>query len=224
MESTVYSYPGFELLRVRTDKPSELANLNTSGFIRVEMRAGREHLAQMAEQGYSYTDRTIGVTINLKRATLDYEKQVRFPMRKAVLEDMVEILRIAQSSFPSDSRFHVRPNVDQHVADIILKSWVEKLSECYVCLNKERIIGFIDLEEISEVETFVHLAAVEERYRVSGAALSMYAYAVHTAKMSGYQKISGRISSANTAVMNLYAYLGGTFGEPLDVFVKEENK
>ncbi len=224
MTLTTLEYPGFELLQIRAERASEIHAPETSDYIRVELQPGRENIKAMNDRGYTFADRTIGVSINLRRVNLDYEKMVRFSMQKALLEDKPEILRIAESSFPSDSRFHIRPQLDQNTASVILKSWVENLTDCYVCLNKEKVIGFIDLEELSETETFIHLAAVEERYRAAGAALSMYAYVVSRAKEHGYQKISGRISSSNTAVMNLYSYLGGAFCEPLDVFVKEGNR
>ena len=50
--------------------------------------------------------------------------------------------------------------------------------------------------------------------------MSLYARAVEIAKEKGYKKLDGRISSQNTAVMNLYAYLGASFSDPEDIFIK----
>ena len=68
---------------------------------------------------------------------------------------------------------------------------------------------------------FVHLAAVEEKYRMTGAAMALYANACKIAKERGYKKLEGRVSTQNTAVMNVYAAFGATFSEPQDIFIKE---
>ena len=66
-----------------------------------------------------------------------------------------------------------------------------------------------------------HLVAVEEKYRLTGAALGLYAKGIEVARERGYQKLVGRISSQNVAVMNVYAMFGAQFSEPQDVFLKE---
>ncbi len=210
-------------MQVRASSPEELENLEGTNF-RVEMDSASQNIMAMTRMGYTFGDRTLGVTINLKKATVDYERLVRFSLRNGIEDDKKEIIRIAQVSFPTDRRFHVRPCLDQELADHILQEWIDRLSDPYVCMLKDKVIGFIDLETISDSEVSIHLAAVEERYRAAGAALSMYAYAITRAKENGFQKVLGRISSANTAVMNLYAYLGATFAQPLDVFLKEGAK
>jgi len=66
-----------------------------------------------------------------------------------------------------------------------------------------------------------HLVAVEEKYRLSGAALGLYAKGVEVARERGYQKLVGRISTQNVAVMNIYAMFGAQFSAPEDIFLKE---
>ena len=68
-----------------------------------------------------------------------------------------------------------------------------------------------------------HLVAVEEKYRLSGAAMGLYAKGVEVARERGYKKLIGRISSQNVAVMNIYAMLGAQFSEPQDIFLKEQS-
>jgi len=65
-----------------------------------------------------------------------------------------------------------------------------------------------------------HLVAVEEKYRLSGAALGLYAKGIEVARERGYQKLVGRISSQNVAVMNIYAMFGAQFGDPQDIFFR----
>ena len=220
MVASVRNYQDYRLVCISASSPDELEQLKSQN-VRAELKASPENDAAMNRLGYSFGDRTLGVSINLKRSTVDYDSLVRFNLRRAEERDWPDILRIAQASFPTDRRFHVRPMLDQKLANIIIQAWVEHLTGAYVCIYKDSVIGFIDLEPVSEKEVSIHLAAVEEQYRAAGAALSMYAYAIRQAREDGYQKVTGRISSTNTAVMNLYAYLGATFSEPLDVYLKE---
>ena len=223
MVRTEKRFSGFTLVNIQADDPEEISGISVEPgrVFRVELPANAAYIQAMSEQGYTFGDRTIGVAINLKRGSLDYGKLVRFEMQPAGHELDEEIFRIAGESFPTDRRFHVRPGLDMDTAREVIRQWVGELNEVYVCRHKDRFVGFIDLEQTGESEKFIHLAAVEERYRAAGAALSMYAYAIRKAKDEGCTKISGRISSINTAVMNLYAYLGGSFQEPVDVYLKE---
>ena len=85
-----------------------------------------------------------------------------------------------------------------------------------MCLYHEKPVGFLSLRE-----NFVHLAAVEAKYRVTGAAMGLYARAIELAGERGFKTLDGRISSLNTPVMNLYASFGAVFSDPEDVFLRE---
>ena len=61
-------------------------------------------------------------------------------------------------------------------------------------------------------------------YRQAGAAMSLYAKAAELAAKRGYKRLCGRISTANTPVANLYAFLGASFEKPCDIFLKEAAK
>ena len=79
------------------------------------------------------------------------------------------------------------------------------------------------MKEIDSETLFVHLAAVDEKYRMTGAAMALYAKACQLAMERGYKKLEGRISSQNVAIMNLYAAFGAVFSESKDIFIKEVN-
>ena len=55
---------------------------------------------------------------------------------------------------------------------------------------------------------------------MSGAAMALYAKACREAGERGFRRLEGRISSRNTAVMNIYAAFGAVFTEPQDIFLK----
>ena len=221
MDTEKRSYPGFELTNIRAENPYEIPKIST-GYVRVEMPAAATNSVQMKTLGYTFGDRTMGVAINLKRIDTDLDKMIRFEVRNAREEDMETVLQIALSSFPTDRRFHVRPEPDPKTSEEIIKEWVAHLTDVYVCIHKAAVVGFLDLEPVNEQDCFIHLAAVTERYRAAGAALSLYASAIKISKEAGKARVLGRISSVNTAVMNLYACLGGVFSDPHDIFLKDE--
>ncbi len=221
MISSIVDYPDFVLCNYAGNKADEISEPEVDKFYRVELPYSPQNYVQMANKGYLYVERTLGVTINLKKNDIDFSKMVRFDIRP--LEGGKEsILDIALNSFPFDRRFHVRPLPDDAVAGAIICKWVDELSEIYVCIHKDDVVGFLDLEPYGDNGCFIHLAAVKERYRAAGAAVSLYAFAVTKAKEKGCEKLCGRISSGNTAVMNLYARLGGVFSDPVDIFVRNE--
>ncbi len=221
MKSNVVDYPEFSLCYIYGDSAEEISEADDRLFYRVELPHNPNNSHVMAKTGYLFVERTIGVSINLKKNNIDYSKLVRFDVKPADKSDKA-VLEIALGSFPSDRRFHVRPKPDDKIAGTIISNWVDNLSEVYVCFHNDQIVGFLDLEPYGEKDCFIHLVAVKERYRATGVAVSLYAFAIQKAKEKGCDKIYGRISSGNTAVMNLYARLGGIFADPTDVFVRKE--
>lgn len=221
MRSDVLEYPGFSLCLISGDVAEDIPEATDDKLYRIELPYNSNNYVEMANKGYIFVDRTLAVAINLKRNETDYLKMVRFEIRP-ISEINDEIRKIAFSSFPSDRRFHVRPATDHRIAESIISKWLDELTEVYVCIHKDQIVGFLDLEPYGDKDCFIHLAAVTERYRAAGAAVALYAFAVQKAKEKGCEKIHGRISSGNTAVMNLYARLGGVFSDPIDVFVRKE--
>lgn len=195
-------------------------NEGDATHVRVCLPTARENQRIMRERGFEFADRTLGVSINLHRSRLDFKAMVRLKP-ELVRGKKEEILEIAKTSFPTDRRFQVAPDYDERLSQEVLAGWIEELEESYVCLYKGQVIGFLALKDCADGRSFVHLAAVKEQYRMTGAALSLYANAADMCKMRGQTYLDGRISSTNTAVMNLYARLGAAFLDPMDVFLKE---
>lgn len=222
MRLNVLSFPDFNLRLIDADSPSDVGSINDSRYVRVDIPSRSCNIAEMSVKGFIFADRTIGVSIPLNKSQMDYNRLVRFEMRNANKTDEDDILEIALRSFPSDRRFHVGVVPDMKVAAPIIRQWISNLTEPYVCVHKSKVVGFIDIEPYRDKDCFIHLAAVEEKYRAVGAAVSLYAHAIKVAKDKGCEKIHGRISSTNTAVMNLYARLGAVFSEPHDIFVRNE--
>lgn len=179
------------------------------------------HMAvQLQKAGFIFADRTLKVTISLSKCVIDVEKLIRVSVVET--QDFKDdIYRIAAASFPYDRRFHVFEWCNAAVSQKILRVWIEEIDQALVALHGQKPIGFLVLKKTEESIGFIHLAAVDEAYRTSGAAMALYAKAIEVAKRRGYKKLQGRISSQNTAVMNIYSSFGALFSEPQDVFIKE---
>jgi len=177
------------------------------------------------KNGDLFVDRTLGVTIVPSRVTIDLKRFMRLEMIETT-DCRDDILRIAEASFTYDRRFNLTPDCDPQVRHEELKKWVDDLGPTWVALMKGQAVGFMNLKEVPSAEGRVlsyHLVAVEEKYRLSGAALGLYAKGVEVARERGYQKLVGRISSQNVAVMNVYAMFGAQFSEPQDIFLREQS-
>lgn len=175
---------------------------------------------RMQRDGFFFVDRTVKTTISLSKIAVDLDRFIRLPIVETA-EYKNDILRIAVASFAYDRRFHVQPDLNAEVAAEVLKQWVGDLDTVFVALFKEQPVGFLALKETVPDTLFVHLAAVEEKYRMTGAAMALYANACKIAKERGYKKLEGRVSTQNTAVMNVYTAFGAIFSEPQDIFIKE---
>ena len=211
-------YGNIRLLDIECESPYGWETGDAT-HVRVSMPPNYESQAEMARRGFFLADRTLGVSVNLARSTVDFAALVR---REPEItgEKRGEVLEIARQSFPTDRRFHVAPAPDQTLADKVLEGWVEALPPYYLYEHKGQVVGFLALTGEGD-RRFVHLAAVLERYRASGAALSLYAAAARDCKAQGVRSLDGRVSTANPAVMNLYAFLGGKFEAPMDIYLKE---
>lgn len=217
----IRSYGTIRLVDIEDVQPAEW-DISGATHVRVRLPATPANELAMQKRGFFWADRTLKVSISLARCSVDLVKAIRLPVKK-IDDHKEELLRIACASFSYDRRFHVLPVCDVSVASLVLKEWVESLDDVLACFFREKIVGFLALVRNSEESLFVHLAAVEEKYRMTGAAMSLYARACQLAAERGFRRLEGRISSQNTAVMNLYAAFGAAFSEPVDIFLKEVN-
>ncbi len=190
----------------------------TDGYIVAPTDAANE--IRMQRDGFFFADRTMKTTISLSKIAVDLDRFIRLPIIETA-EYKDDVLRIAVASFAYDRRFHVLPDCSTDVSGVVLKKWVDELDTVFVALFKEQPVGFLALKETAPDTVFVHLAAVEEKYRMTGAAMALYANACKIAKERGYKKLEGRVSTQNAAVMNVYATFGATFSDPQDIFIKE---
>lgn len=172
-------------------------------------------------RGFCMIDRTIRATIPLKKG-MDFSRFRRIPLEE--LERPTErIYEIAGQSFLLDSRFFAMATAGTEELRKRIRAFVDGMGAFFVCRCRGEIAGFLEVvrdEDFPDKQASIRLAAVDEAYRAAGAALSLYAGAAEQCRQQGIQRLWGRISSRNMAVMNLYAALGASFSLPQDVYVR----
>ena len=215
----IRTYGDIVLLNIEGERKTDEIPFGIT-HIREKLPSTLENQLAMREEGFFLADRRRCTTINLRRSKIDYEKLVRLEV-KQTSEYREEFRAIAHKSFPVDRRFHISVEYNAELADTIIDQWIDGLDEWLVCMYKDLPVGFLALKEQDEKNTEIYLAAVDEKYRLTGAAISLYAKAAQMCKEKGYMNLLGWISTVNTPVMNLYSGLGAAFSKPMDIFLKE---
>lgn len=216
-------YQGLKILEVDFISIKHLQNIESDyDIVKVFIDSQNKDCTSLNQSGYFFADRTLDVCIPLSKID-NINKLIRLPIIKTS-EYKKEIIKIAQKSFLYDRRFHLQLNYNQQLTNAIIKDWVNKIDDMYICLYKDSPIGFLSLIELDDKNSFIHLAAVEEKYRMTGAAISLYAKAIQVSWEKNYTNVNGRISSCNIAAVNLYSYFGAKFSNPINIYIKDKNE
>ena len=178
----IKAYGSVRLADIEAARPGEW-DFSGATHARVQLPSEPDHELEMQRRGFVFADRTLKASISLGRCKVEkveLEKLIRLPIVEtpAYRED---IFRIACSSFTADRRFHILPACDADIASLVLREWVDALGSVLVCLFRETPAGFLALRECGDA-LFVHLAAVEEKFRMSGAGMALYAKACKESK------------------------------------------
>ncbi len=182
---------------------------------------GLDQVKECAQKQLYLYDRMLDVAVPLKNRQNDFSKKIRLKAEQFHSSDKQELLEIAYRSFSNDSRFCVPSSESELLYKNTIQYYMDQAEATYVCRYKGLIIAFANVTFIKDgTVPFFHLVAVDEKYRMMGAALSLYANVCQIYAEQGYASIEGRISTKNTAVMNLYGSLGGVFKNPQDIYVK----
>ena len=204
---------------------ADTANVVSNGdIVKISLPSSNENEILMHNNGFKLVERTIQTIIQVSKVDLNLEKLIRLNVEETIeYKDKIE--KIALKSFPYDRRFHPRIKYnDEDLFHAIIKEWVADLDSVLVAKFKDTVVGFLAIKETAKDTLFVHLAAVDEKYRLTGAAMSLYSKAIQVARDKGYKTLEGRISTRNSAVMNLYAYFGAHFENPIDIYIREYDK
>lgn len=120
-------------------------------------------------------------------------------IRPADVNDLKEILRIEEKSFPE-------PWSENKYIDEL------KYSYMYLALKEGRACGYIILRQISDEGTIMNLA-VSPEFRRQGIARSLLNYIITYSKSLGIKKLFLEVRSGNNPAIKLYESCGfRTFG------------
>ena len=216
-----FKYGNLNVLELEIQSCDDIINIQEKDFDIVKLLINPENcnVLDMEKNGYIHADRTIGSSIPLFRQT-QLEKFIRLPIIETN-DYKEELFQIASKSFPYDRRFHLKKQYNADLANDLIRNWIDELDKTLVCLYKDLPIGFLSIKNTGEKTNFVHLAAVDEKYRNTGAAMSLYSKAILISKENNKSELAGRISSRNMPVMNLYSFFGAKFSDPIDIYIKE---
>ena len=89
MKSERIRYSEFEIVTISADCADEVPAANSNEYYRVELPFNPYNTLEMRNKGYAFVDRSIGVEISLKRSKVEYQKLIRFEIRKADDTDML---------------------------------------------------------------------------------------------------------------------------------------
>lgn len=180
----------------------------------------RDLASFLRSRGFVMIDRTLKAVVPLQKKE-DFARFCRIPIEKCT--DISErIFEIAENSFLFDSRFMDGASSTEDIIKKNIHLRVSEIKKCFVCKVNGEIAGFLELtKDEKENQAEITLAAVDEKYRVAGVALSLYAGVAKSCRDEGFSRLVGIISSRNVAVMNLYATLGAVFSSPFDLYAKD---
>ncbi|MDR3321569.1 MAG: GNAT family N-acetyltransferase [Synergistaceae bacterium] len=222
------NYGRIRLLDIECDAIDDLDGLvvrddQETTHVRATVRClpgGIDNILAMQNLGFQFVDRQVDVSINLLRSKLDFRPLIRVkPRLTSGRREEVRVL--ARRGFPGDRRFYLSVIPNGETAAEVISAWVDGLDEYYVVEHMGAVVGFLAFEEREGMRSFVHMAAVDERFRSSGAVISLYATAAKECQERGFVALDDRISTMNPALINMYSLLGASFSNPTDVFLKE---
>jgi len=171
----------------------------------------------LPRMGFRFVDLALRVALNnLQSADLP---PARTALREAVPEDHDSIQEIAGQAF-RHGRFHADPAFPRELADLRYRRWManalagtDPIQRVYVMGEPGRVTGFYHFT-VEEATSDLRLAAVAPEMQRTGLGFDLYLGLLHVLKSLGIRRVVSSISSANTAVMNLYSMLGFHFLQP----------
>lgn len=125
------------------------------------------------------------------------------------------LLKICHSAF-THGRFHRDFNLSQAQADQRYDNWLAQLraaGKAHGVLYRGELAGFIAVDGNRLV-----LHALAESLRGRGLAKYLWTPVCMTLFEAGYAEVTSSVSASNLAVMNLYARLGFSFRNPVDIY------
>lgn len=215
----VEKFKGMSVLNIYDSRIRDWKIEKGINFVKVVIPATDKAEVLMKEHGYERIDRRFDCYVN----TIENLKKInyRFLIRlekSALYND--EILRIAETSFCNDTRFSFLLKCSEEIYCIALQKSIEASKYKIVCIYNGKLIGFILLKPKDKLVMEVKLAAVLQKYRVSGVGVELYMKALEFCKENHYKFLYGNVDVLNLSAINLYSFLKAKFVSVKDTYLK----
>lgn len=207
-DAAAFGVPTYELADASASSLRLAAQTPGHHTVRVDPLVSKQLLH---ESGFYYCD-----TLIEPRCTADRLKICAHP-ETTISKNVTwqELYPICHGAF-SHGRFHRDFNLSRASADLRYDNWLKQLhgqQNVYGLLWRNELAGFIAHDGNKLV-----LHAVAGPFRGKG--LARYWWSAVCAKLfdAGYAEVKSSISAANLAALNLYASLGFSFRNPVDIY------
>lgn len=208
---------------VYLDLADDISENNGNYIIATSDPDDTQRIKELSRHGFIFLDRTLLETIETRKLNDRLLRMIRYD----VSEDDTftdDVFDLAKRTFEKDRRFHLKPDYDKndaaHLIDRYIKYFETQESILFKCKYKEQLAGFIIISNLGSSSCENVLGAVAPEFQSRGAAVSLYVYMVKALREKGFEQITGRISTKNSASLNLHILLGATFSKPLDTYIK----
>lgn len=167
--------------------------------------------------GFRVVDLSLRVTLGLTAGA--HLPKPRLEVRPAEPEDYSEIEAIAAGSF-NHGRYHADPFFPKDLASRRYAGWIRNAlsgtrpeDRVFVLGKPGQVMGFYHVT-IEQDTSDLRLAAAAPRLKGTGIGAELYISTLHHLQKLGVRRVVSTISSANTTVMNIYAFLNFRFSDP----------
>ena len=170
--------------------------------------------------GFLYVDSTLTYTQpKLHRAKF----RRSYAVRLAVMEDQQAVERIAEQAFNA-GRYHADPFFPRALANLRFRRWLEKAflslssaSRIYVTGESGTVTAFTH-SNVEGDRAYITIGGADVALQGRGTGAAVFLGTLEALRDSGVRRAESKLSAGNTAMMNLTAYAGCRFSDPLNVF------
>jgi len=144
------------------------------------------------------------------------DRESALDIREAAAADLPEVEQIARSAFAT-GRFVLDPQFPAGLGNERYVTWVrnsfaDAQHQVIKAIVDGRLAGFFIVEERQDGTAYWHLTAIAPDFQGRGLGQALWQAMMIRHRRAGMHRIETTISAHNTAVINLYAKLGFTFG------------
>ena len=196
----------------------------TADYIRLEVKPSDEKNKKiLSENQYIWVDRTIKAKIES-----NFSKLIRLDVQElGSITD--EVYDIAEKAFKKDRRFFLSVDYKEEIGHRVLRDYIFQQSQknhvIFGCYYEKKMIGVLIALKLDPHTYETVLGAILPEWQAKGAGISLYAYEFDVLKKRDGRTLYSRISTDNTASLNLHLSLSQgniSFLQPLDIFLKKQ--